>query len=171
MERLINRHKDAVYRQLIRTCGNQDDAEDALADALLSAIKASEQLNDPANFQAWLAKIGARACARIRIKERMLSSVSLADLEARGFEIPSQDASPATEHELTMMKGCVAAAIESLPDLYREVYLRREIRGDMAQDVAAQMGLSVSAIKSRLHRARELMRASLDSGLGCGNLA
>ncbi len=156
---------------MIRTCGNQDDAEDALADALLAALRASVKLKDPTNFQAWLAKIGARACARIRIKDRMLSFVSLADLEAKGFEIPSEEPSPATEHELATMKDCVAGAIESLPDHYREVYLLREIRGDKAEDVAAQLGLSVTAVKSRLHRARGLMRAALDSGLGCENVA
>ena len=167
IEQLINRHKDAVYRQMVRTCGNHDDAEDALAEALLAAIKSSEQLRDPANFQAWLARIGTRSCARMRIREKLLNSLSLSELEVKGWEFPDDHQSPAQEAEMTSLKGCVRGAVELLPDTYREVYVRREVFGEKAEDVAESLGLSLPAVKSRLHRAREIMRTNLDSGLGC----
>ena len=171
LDRLINRHKDAVYRQMIRTCGNRDDAEDALADALIAAFKASDKLRDPANFQAWLARIGTRSCARMRIRERLIKFTSIADLEAKGIEIPSSTPGPDIQAELAKMKSCVTGAVEALPEVYREIYLRREIIGDKAEEVAKDLGLSIPALKSRLHRARQLMRESLDSGLGCKSLA
>ncbi len=169
IERLINRHKDAVYRQMIRTCGNETDAEDALADALLAAIRASNQLKDPNNFQAWLARIGTRSCARARIRNRMATTISLEDLERKGFQIANQDET-ARQAELGNLKGCVTQAIELLPTNFREVYLRREIKGERAEDVASSMSLSVPAVKSRLHRARQMVREFLDSSAACQEL-
>ncbi len=171
LERLINRHKDAVYRQLVRTCGNYDDAEDALADAILSALKASDQLRDPQLFQGWIAKIGTRSCARMRIKERLMKFSSVSDLESRGIELTTGEPGPDKLAEQEQLKSCVSGAIEALPEIYRDVYLRREIFGEAAEDVSASTGLSIPAVKSRLHRARQFVRESLDSGIGCKNLA
>ena len=170
LERQLLRHKDAVYRQMVRTCGNHEDAEDALADALLAAIKASEQLKEPANFQAWLARIGTRACIRSRIRERLLQTISLFDLESRGFEVQDVARNPLTEAEQSALKSCVSGAIDLLPPIYRDVYLQREILGEKAEVVALNLNISIPAVKSRLFRAREMMRESLDTGLGCRQL-
>jgi len=167
IERLINRHKDAVYRQMVRTCGNHDDAEDALAEALLAAMKAADQLRDPSNFQAWLSRIGTRSCARMRIREKLLGKHSITELEEKGWELPDSQNSPEQEAEITALKGCVRGAVELLPEVYREVYIRREVLEEKAEDVAQSMGLSLPAVKSRLHRAREIMRTNLDTGMGC----
>ena len=171
IERLINRHKDAVYRQMVRTCGNHEDAEDALAEALFAALKASDQLQHPEYFQAWLSKIWTRSCARMRIRERLVHFTSVEDLEAHGFELSGAEISPAKAAELAALKNCVVGAIELMPEMYREVYLRREILDEKADDVASALGISLPAVKSRLHRAREKMRESLDGGLGCRSLA
>jgi len=170
IERLINRHKDAVYRQMVRTCGNVEDAEDALADALLAALKASEQLRDPTNFQSWLSKIGTRACYRMRIRDRLIRLTSISELESRGFDIAASQKSPVHEAELSALKTCVIGAIELLPEIYRDVYVRREISGERAEHVAAVLQISLPALKSRLHRARELVREALDLGLGCRSI-
>lgn len=145
IERLINRHKDAVYRQMVRTCGNRDDAEDALAEALFAALKASDQLQRPEYFQAWLSKIGTRSCARMRIRERLVQFTSVADLEAHGFELSDGEIGPVQAAELSALKTCVAGAIELLPDMYREAYLRREIIDEKAEDVATALSISVQS--------------------------
>lgn len=170
IEHLINHHKDAVYRQMVRVCGNRDDAEDALANAILSALRASDQLRDPATFRAWLAKIGTRSCARMRVRHRLVQASSLAELESHGIELKDGEPSPELLAETTALKECVSEAIHSLPDLYRDVYVRREILGESAEEVAMSLGITVPALKSRLHRAREVMRDSLDHGFGCRDL-
>ena len=171
IERLINQHKDAVYRQMVRTCGNREDAEDALAEALFAALKASEQLQRPEYFQAWLSKIGTRSCARMRIRERLVQFASVEELESHGFELSGGEMGPAQAAELSALKSCVSGAIELLPILYREVYLRREIMNETAEQVASSLGITLPAVKSRLFRARGMIRESLDSGLGCRSLA
>ncbi len=158
-ERLAARHKDAVYRQLVRVCGNVEDAEDALVEALLSAFTALKQLDDPDSFQAWLATIGRRACIRIKRKEDLAPIIELAE---RQGPLPQ---SPEAEALVKETKSCIARVIRELPEAYREVYFRREIQSEPAEKVARDLGISVPALKSRLHRARALVREELEKNL------
>ena len=70
-DQLMARHKDAVYRQMVRMCGNPDDAEDVLSESLLSAYRAMHQLSDEAAFQSWLAIIARRTCGRLKRREAL----------------------------------------------------------------------------------------------------
>lgn len=170
LDRLIDRHKDAVYRQMVRVCGNHEDAEDALADAILAALRSSEQLRDAENFQAWLAVIGKRSCARSRIRHRLEREASLTELMSRGFEPTDNHPDPLDESLARATKECVAQAVETLPPIYRPVYMRRDIDGIPAEQVSRELGISLPAMKSRLHRARALIREALDTGMGCKGL-
>lgn len=170
VERLINRHKDSVYRQMVRVCGNHEDAEDALATAIFAALKASDQLRDPENFRGWLSRIGSRACSRMRIRDKLVHFSSLEDLQSKGFDLPDHSHDHQNGAIASQIKDCVAQAIQLLPPMLREVYVRREIGGESAEEVSQALGLTVAAMKTRLHRARKLVRESLDSGLGCSNL-
>ena len=167
IEHLVNRHKNAVYRQMVRVCGNHDDAEDALANALLSAYRASKQLSDPSQFQAWLARIATRACTRMRVRDKLRKSLSFTDLQSQGFQFTDSEASPGHQLEMQEMKNCVAKAVQSLPEPYQDVYVRKEFHGQSTQQILDETGLTLAAMKSRLHRAREMVRGSLDNELGC----
>lgn len=159
-ERLAARHKDAVYRQMVRVCGNREDAEDVLIEALISAFKAKDSLRDEEAFQGWLSIIGRRVCGRIKRKESLISLVRLVD----GIELPEETR---TEMELGRkeLKHCVAQAIGSLPAKYREVYEMSEVDDLTAAETAKRLNISVAAVKSRLHRARYLVRQKLDQEL------
>ena len=61
-EALTQQHKDAVYRQMIRVCGNREDAEDVQVEALLKAYRHLDELRDSAAFRGWLAQIARRVC-------------------------------------------------------------------------------------------------------------
>jgi DNA-directed RNA polymerase specialized sigma24 family protein len=58
----VRLHKDAVYRQMIRVCNHREDAEDALATALLLAFKSYDRLESDEAFRTWLGTIGKRVC-------------------------------------------------------------------------------------------------------------
>ena len=162
-EREAARHKDAVYRQMLRVCGNAEDAEDVLVEALVRAYKKSGELHDPAAFRAWLTTIGKRVC--FRMKEQHRDAVSLDALREAGMAIPSEGPSAEDQFEMEQMHACVLGAFEKLPDLYKDVYRMRELEGRTAEDTAAALGLSVANVKTRLHRARALVRAALDEAL------
>jgi RNA polymerase sigma-70 factor (ECF subfamily) len=167
LERLVARHKDAVYRQMVRVCGNRTDAEDALADALVTAVRTSAHIRDLEAFRSWLSLIASRACARSRIRDRFNTSLSLSEMLSIGFEPRAEGDDPHTAVERGDLKACVAAAIGQLPPGCREVYVRREIDGERAEKVAAELGITIPALKSRLHRARHIVRTSIDSDVAC----
>lgn len=161
-DRLANRHKDAVYRQMVRVCGNRDDAEDVLVQALLSAYRALDTLRDEEAFRGWLARIATRICGRMRHRQELHPLIEWSALEAQGWERADPTPAPDAEAIMKHMQRCVSGAVEYLPPLYREVYVMRELESRPAEEVAEALGLTVAAVKSRLHRARNLVRGYFD---------
>jgi RNA polymerase sigma-70 factor (ECF subfamily) len=164
-ETLAAEHKDAVYRQLIRVCGNQEDAEDALIEALLKAYRNLDQLHESSAFRAWLAQIGRRVCWQLKAREALLPIMQLSVVEEQGLEIA--DAGPDAEIQAArqQMKAILERAVEALPAAEREVYRMRDIDELSGKEVAERLGISVTAMKSRLHRARTGLRRSIDAAL------
>ena len=80
-EKLANDHKDAVYRNMIRVCGNREDAEDVLIEALLKAYRHLDQLRDDWAFQPWLWQIAKRVCLQLKKREALLPLLQLSMLE------------------------------------------------------------------------------------------
>lgn len=156
-EKLAQRHKDAVYRQMVRVCGNHDDAEDALVQALLRAFEHASQLRDESAFRGWVSQIGRRICTRMRHREELRPLSSLGDMD-----FADEGADPSLRAEQDHLVSCVKSAVGTLPALYRPVYEMREIEGRTAEETAEALGLTVAAVKSRLHRARAMVRAYLD---------
>ncbi len=166
-DRLVEQHKDAVYRQMVRMCGNQEDAEDVLSEALLKAYRAMDQLDDTSAFQGWLAIIARRTCGRLKRREALAPLLHLADLAEQGYDPPSEQSLPEEQVIEAETKACIQSVIATLPPLYREVYELRDVQDLPASEVSEKLGISVTAVKSRLHRARAIVRQGVDAGLGC----
>jgi RNA polymerase sigma-70 factor (ECF subfamily) len=164
-ERLANQHKDAVYRQLIRACGNREDAEDVLVEALLKAYRHLDQLQSSDTFRAWLAQIGRRVCWQLKQREALVPILQLSVLEDEGGQIASGRESVEAEVIREQMKSLLQRAIEQLPPGEREVYLHRDLQGRDGNEVAKELRISLAAMKSRLHRARAALRRNLDQVL------
>ena len=161
-EALAIEHKDAVYRQMVRVCGNREDAEDVLIDALLSAYRSMDGLRDDSAFRAWLAKIARRVCWRLKNRNRLAPLLQLSSLEADGRQIAAVDVPADDLLAAQQMRDALYRAISALPEQYREVYQLRDVEELSGEAVAARLGLSLGAMKSRLHRARALLRNGLD---------
>jgi RNA polymerase sigma-70 factor (ECF subfamily) len=162
-EALVSRHKDAVYRQMLRVCGNREDAEDVLIEALFRAYRYLDKLEHPEAFRAWLSNIGRRVCWRLKRREAMLPLIQLSQME--GFEIPSTSAAPDAQWDAVQMKQLLESALQSLPEGNRRVYEMRDLEDQPGEIVAEALGISPSAMKSRLHRARVLLRERMDAVL------
>lgn len=162
---LTRQHKDSVYRQMLRVCGNREDAEDVLVEALLKAYRHLNQLRDSAVFRAWLAQIGRRVCWQLKEREALLPLIQLSTLDDEGRELPGTDPTPEANLARRQMKQLLDDAIATLPELYRAVYELRDIEDRPGDEVAQQLGISRAAMKSRLHRARDLVRKHLDAVL------
>jgi RNA polymerase sigma-70 factor, ECF subfamily len=168
-ESLVQQHKDAVYRQMIRVCGNRQDAEDVLIEALFKAYRNLDQLRDSVAFRAWLAKIASRVCWQLRKREALLPILQLSELEQEGRELSAQTTPIDSQVELTQMKQLLTTAITVLPEPYRLVYEMRDLQNLGGAEVARTLHISTAAMKSRLNRARALVRQQLDAALLRGN--
>jgi len=162
---LAKQHKDSVYRQMIRVCGNREDAEDVLIEALLKAYRHLDQLRESAAFRAWLAQIAKRVCWQLKEREALLPLLQLSTLEDEGREVAGSEPPPDAQLAQQQMKGLLNEAIDALPALYRPVYELCDVENLRGDEVAQKLGISRAAMKSRLHRARHLVRTHLDAAL------
>lgn len=165
-EKLANQHKDVVYRQMVRVCGNREDAEDVLIEALLKAYRNLDKLRDSVAFRSWLGRIAQRVCWQLKQREALMPLLQLSALEDEGREISGDEPSAEAKLAARQMKQLLDEAIRSLPELYGSVYQLRDIDELSGDEVARRLGISSAAMKSRLHRARELIRQRLDEALG-----
>ena len=164
-EELANEHKDVVYRQMIRVCGNREDAEDVLIEALLKAYRNLEQLRESAAFRGWLAQIARRVCWQLKQRDSLQPLLQLSAVEEEGREIAAAEDSPEVLVARQQMKEWLMKAIDSLEPEFREVYVLRDVEEVAGDEVAKRLGISLAAMKSRLHRARRDVRKYLDSAL------
>ena len=164
-ETLAKQHKDEVYRQMIRACGNREDAEDVLVEAMVKAYKHIDQLRDVGTFRPWLAQIARRVCWQLKQRDALQPLLQLSVVEEEGHEIPSGERPLEQQIALRQMSSLLHEAVDNLGEEYRSVYVWRDLEDVPAKEVAARLGISVAAVKSRLHRARESVRDALDAVL------
>lgn len=134
-----------------RTCSTTEDAEDAVQVALWQLYRKIGALRTVATFATWMFRIVERECYRLyrgRSKAEDLDDLAPQDLPC----------APVVPTDLRMD---LARAMERLTPPYREVLLLRDVHELTAPEVAAQLGLSLEAVKSRLHRARAQVREHL----------
>jgi RNA polymerase sigma-70 factor (ECF subfamily) len=160
---LANEHKDAVYRQMIRACGNREDAEDVLVEALLKAYRNLDQLRESKAFRGWLAQIARRVCWQLKQRDSLQPMMQLSAYEDEGGQIVDPGDSPELLMAKAQMKDWLTKAVDSLEPEYREVYVLRELEEVSGEEVARRLGISLAAMKSRLHRSRESIRKYLDA--------
>lgn len=136
-----------------RTCANSEDAEDAVQVALWQLHRKIGTLGTVAAFATWLFRIVERECYRIFRRSSAGDALSEpTSVELAAPQIP-------TDLRLDLTK-----AIAALPEAYRVALVLRDVEELTAPEVAASLGVSVEAVKSRLHRARAMVRESLMNG-------
>jgi RNA polymerase sigma-70 factor (ECF subfamily) len=164
-ETLANEHEDAVYRQMVRVCGNHEDAVDVLVEALLKAYRHLDQLRDSVAFRPWLAQIAKRVCWQLKARESLLPLMQLSELEEEGTQMSAAASEMETHLASQQMKELLNGAIASLPSDCRSVFELRDVQDLSGSEVAEHLGISLAAMKSRLQCARALLRERLDAVL------
>ena len=159
-DRLATEHKDVVYRQMLRVCGNHDDAEDVLAESLAKAYRALDGLKDEDSFRAWLVQIGRRTCGRLKKRESAHPLLELSEVQEAAATSDVLD--EVMERET---KRCVMEAFALLPEHYQDVYRMKDLEGRSLEEIGEELDLSLPNVKSRLHRARAMLRENLDCAL------
>jgi len=133
-EALANQHKDEIYRQMIRACGNREDAEDVLVEALVKAHRHLGQLRDAGAFRAWLAQIARRVCWQLKKREALQPLLQLSVVEEEGREIASDERPLEQQIALRQMSSLLHEAVDKLSEEYRSVYLWRDLEDVLATE-------------------------------------
>jgi RNA polymerase sigma-70 factor (ECF subfamily) len=155
------RHLLAVARRLLR---NEEDAQDAVQQAFLSAFRALPGFNGQSRLTTWLHRIVTNAALmKLRTRGRQAED-SIEDLlptfleDGHHVEQFSEWALPADARMLRReTRAQVRAAIEALPDSYRTVLLLRDIEELSTEETAQALGVNPNTVKIRLHRARQAL--------------
>jgi RNA polymerase sigma-70 factor (ECF subfamily) len=156
LEKLLVQHRHGVYRYGLKVCRTTEDAEDAVQETLWAATRAIRAFRGgPSTLASWLFAIVRRECLRLFERWKLQRR---ADLD--GDAVDPLDVADSLDDEVALRRRgeLLAAALAALDPIHREVILLRDIRGLHAPEAAAMLGISVDALKSRLHRARERLR-------------
>jgi RNA polymerase sigma-70 factor (ECF subfamily) len=154
LEELLASVAPAIQRFGRRMCKNAHDADDVLQDTLLAVATYLHEFEGRSSLLSWVFTLTRTACARRRRGMKNQPTVELPDTR-------SADADPEQAAASRELAAALDHAIDALPDDQREVIALRDIEGLSAAEAAATLDISVEALKSRLHRAREALRAAL----------
>lgn len=157
LEHVLTEVAPTIQRFGLRMCGNAQDAEDVLQDTLISIAEHLREFEGRSSLSSWVFTLTRTACSRRRRGLRNQPALSDAALVNTADPSPSPEGL-AQSHELT---SALSRALDALPNAYREVILLRDVEGLSAPEAAEVLALSVDALKSRLHRAREALREAL----------
>ncbi len=147
----------SVHRFGLRMCKNVHDAEDVLQDTLINVADHLGDFEGRSSLTSWVFALTRSACARKRRGLKNQAPVSDEHLAHVHDSAPSPE-TRAADQELA---SALSNALDGLSDDYREVILLRDVEGLSAPEAAGALGISVDALKSRLHRAREGLRSAL----------
>jgi len=163
---LVDEHASRIYRLALRMMGNEADAEDVLQETFLSAFKAMDRFEARSSLSTWLYRIASNA-ALMRLRRKEPDQVSVDEPMERddGDLIPRQlfDFCCLPEEDLLRDEAReeMARAVDELPATLRSVFVLRDIEGLSTEETANALDLSISAVKSRLMRARLKLRERL----------
>lgn len=165
--RLLQGHRDKLYRVALRMSGHQQDAEDLLQDALLEAYRSFKSFRQGTHFDKWLYRIMTNTFIdRQRKKKRVGRTSSLDDTDptnGRISEIPDSSGDPSQLIENTVFAEALQHALASLPADFRMVLILSDVEEHSYEEISAMMGTPVGTVRSRLHRARSIVRDYLTS--------
>ena len=164
---IMRQHNRRMFRIARGILRNDAEAEDIVQDAFVKAFTEFETLREPGSAAAWLAKITANlAISRVRQLKRR-SSVVLADGDSEDIS-SNMETDQHTPERITAMgdvRRLLENAIDRLPDGFREVFMLRVVEHMSVEETATTLGVLAQTVKSRLHRAKAILRVDLEEHL------
>jgi RNA polymerase sigma-70 factor (ECF subfamily) len=170
MERLLMRAQEVAYRFSLLVCGHPQDAEDVMQDALLKTYRYVSRIKDPEAFRTWLYTTVQNAC-RMKRRRHVGEPSHLTSIEQGGVGADGEAAAVDVEghsppaDQLVMdawVSGRLRRALDTLPPSYRMIVVLREMEGLSTREVARVAGISEANVKTRLHRARVMLRQAME---------
>ena len=167
---LMRRTSASSFRLALSILRDRQEAEDEVQNSYLKAWRHVGQFQREAKFSTWMSRIVTNQCLMRLRKLRGANFLYLDDVDtsngSRPQELPDRGLTPETELGDTELSGIVRREISRLPPILRNVVMLRDVDELSTHEVAARLRISVSAVKSRLLRARAELRSRIEKHTG-----
>jgi RNA polymerase sigma-70 factor (ECF subfamily) len=170
-EELLERYEDKVFRLAFRFMRNESEAKEILQDTFLTVWRKLDTFKGDAQFSSWLYRITANAALMRLRAQRRRPEVSTDELPSGFLDQHHGDLPVAGENwsrrpdeqlQSDELRRHIQAATDALPEIYRTIFLVRDVEGLSTEETAELLGISVPTVKTRLHRARMALREAID---------
>jgi RNA polymerase sigma-70 factor (ECF subfamily) len=168
---IIQRANQRLFRVARSVVRNDSEAEDVLQETYASAFAAIGAFRGEAGIMTWLTRITLNeARGRLRRRRPMVGLDQVEAAQNNGAQVipfPTSfgTESPEVDAARTQIRRLIERAVDGLPEVFRVVFIMRDIEECTIEETAANLNLKPETVKSRLHRARRLLRQALDEKL------
>lgn len=168
-EEFVQHFRAKIFQYSWLMCGQREDAEEVAQETLLRVFQRFSELREPERVRPWVFRIAKNACLMKRRKSVFAPEHEISIDEPRRddtpFEIGDWTKLPDDQFLRAEMTEALHRAVGELPDSYRAVVLLRDLEELSTDETAQILGISVDAVKTRLHRGRLALREKLDAHL------
>lgn len=169
-EELLRAYEKRVYNMALKMTANPDDAADLTQEAFIRVWRSLKDFKGDSKFSTWLFRIVSNLCAdhaRRQSRRKETPLIFGEEDDAYEYEPPDERFEPERELSQKELREELDAAIASLGDDHREIFLMREVYDLSYAEIGEALGLEEGTVKSRLHRTRQKLREFL---LARGNI-
>ena len=160
-EQLMAAHENRMYAVALRMCGNREDAQDCLQEAMIRVFRAISGFKGQSSFSTWVYRITMNSCLDELRRRKSRAAVSLDSMLESGFAPSDESDTPEESSLRSEQKRALEKAIAQLPEDMRAAIVLRDIQGCSYDEIARALDANVGTIKSRISRGREKLRAVL----------
>lgn len=165
-EELIYNYEKKAYNIAFRIMGNEEDAKDMTQEAFIKIYKSIGNFRGESTFSTWLYRIVTNVCLDELRKRKKNSTIPLEmNIETEKgnavLELSAEKETPEDIYEQVEKKHMIQSAISSLADDYKTVIILRDVQGFSYEEIATMLNCSLGTIKSRINRARNLLKDKL----------
>ena len=154
-------HEGRMYAVAFRMCGNREDAQDCLQEAMIRIYRAMNTFKGQSSFSTWVYRITMNSCLDELRRRKSRQASSLDAMLEVGFSPSDEDDTPERYSLREEQKRALERAISELPDDMRSAVVLRDIQGLSYEEIAEALSTNVGTIKSRISRGRERLRQIL----------
>lgn len=166
-EVLMRRYNQRVYRAVRAILREEADVEDVMQQAYVQAFTHLSQFEGSARFSTWLIRIAVNeALQRLRQRHRVVALAEEPAIPEEGMKLLERNEPNPEQRAFGRELGrLLEVTVDELPDLYRTVFMLREVERLSTAETAEALSVSEEVVKTRLHRAKALMRERLEARL------
>ena len=160
---LMGMHERRMYAVALRMCGNTEDAQDCLQEAMLRVYRAISGFKAQSSFSTWLYRITMNTCLDELRRRKNRPGTSLDDLLETGWSPVDEGETPERHTLRREMRRALLECIRELPEDMRAAVVLRDVQGYSYDEIAGMLETNVGTIKSRISRARERLREKISA--------